>query len=107
MPLNDGCRRCPSWVQALKFTSATRVRAAALSRNLGGTLGAAFLGAVLTYSLAHATNGETITPGQMRALLDGMGAVISDAKEVRLALQHTLHATFTAMLLIATLIGPD
>ena len=76
------------------------------SRNLGSTLGAAVLGAVLTYGLAHTTTGQTISPEQMRALLNGTGAVISDAEEVRLALQHALHATFIAMLLIAALIVP-
>ncbi|MGO4436425.1 MDR family MFS transporter [Rhizobium sp. RAF56] len=76
------------------------------SRNLGSTLGAAVLGAVLTYGLTHATNGQAITPEQMRALLNGTGAVISDAEEIRLALQQALHATFIAMLLIAILIVP-
>jgi MFS family permease len=76
------------------------------SRNLGSTLGAAVLGAVLTYGLAHTTNGQAIAPEQLRALLNGTGAVISDAEEIRLALQHALHATFIAMLLIAALIVP-
>lgn len=77
------------------------------SRNLGSTLGAAVLGAVLTYGLAHATNGEAITPEQIRALLNGTEAAISGTDEVRLALQHALHATFVAMLLLAVLIVPS
>ncbi|RCW83013.1 MDR family MFS transporter [Phyllobacterium bourgognense] len=76
------------------------------SRNLGSTLGAALLGAVLSYGLAHTTNGHSITPEQLRGLLNGTIAVISDAEEIRLALQHALHATFIAMLLIAMLIVP-
>ena len=76
------------------------------SRNLGSTLGAALLGAVLSYGLTHATNGQTITPEQMRALVNGTGAIIIDAEGVRLALQNALHATFVAMLMIAVLIVP-
>ena len=76
------------------------------SRNLGSTLGAAVLGAVLTYGLAHATNGQPITPEQIRSLLNGTGATIGGIGEIRLALQHALHATFIAMLLIAALIVP-
>jgi EmrB/QacA subfamily drug resistance transporter len=76
------------------------------SRNLGSTLGAAVLGAVLTYGLSHANNGQAITPEQLRALLNGTGAVINDGEEVRLALQQALHSTFTVMMLIAALIVP-
>ncbi|MGJ7039536.1 MFS transporter [Shinella sp. BE166] len=76
------------------------------SRNLGSTLGAAVLGAVLTYGLAHSTNGQPITPEQLRALLNGTGTVMADGETIRLALQHALHSTFVAMLLIAALIVP-
>lgn len=74
------------------------------SRNLGSTLGAAVLGAVLTYGLAHSTNGQQITPEQLRGLLNG--TVMADGEAIRLALQHALHSTFVAMLLIAALIVP-
>ncbi|MCO5066260.1 MAG: MFS transporter [Rhizobiaceae bacterium] len=76
------------------------------SRNLGSTLGAAVLGAVLAYGLAHATNGQTISPEQIRALLDGTGAAIGSTEEIRLALQQALHATFITMLLFAAMIVP-
>ncbi|MDQ0319055.1 EmrB/QacA subfamily drug resistance transporter [Pararhizobium capsulatum DSM 1112] len=76
------------------------------SRNLGSTLGAAVLGAVLTYGLAHSTNGQPITPEQLRSLLNGTGVVLADGEAIRLALQQALHATFIAMLLIAALIVP-
>jgi EmrB/QacA subfamily drug resistance transporter len=75
------------------------------SRNLGSTLGAAVLGAVLAYGLAHSTNGQPITPEQLRALLNGTGALASGA-DIRFALQDALHATFEGMLLIAVLIVP-
>lgn len=76
------------------------------SRNLGSTLGAAVLGAVLTYGLAHANNGQAITPEQLRALLNGTGAALGGGDEIRLALQQALHATFMVMMLIAVLIIP-
>ncbi|PKA45162.1 MFS transporter (plasmid) [Rhizobium sullae] len=76
------------------------------SRNLGSTLGAAVLGAVLTYGLAHTASGQAITPEQLRALLNGTGAVVSSAEELRLALQHALHSTFLVMLVTAVLIVP-
>jgi EmrB/QacA subfamily drug resistance transporter len=76
------------------------------SRNLGSTLGAAVLGAVLTYGLSHANNGQAITPEQLRALLNGTGMALGRGEEIRLALQHALHATFIVMMLIAVLIVP-
>ncbi|MBB4227277.1 MFS transporter [Rhizobium mongolense] len=76
------------------------------SRNLGSTLGAAVLGAVLTYGLAHTASGQAITPEQLRALLNGTGAVVTSAEELRLVLQHALHSTFLVMLVTAVLIVP-
>ncbi len=77
------------------------------SRNLGSTLGAAILGAVLTYGLTHSTNGHPITPEQLRGLLEGTGAIMVDGEAILLALQYALHSTFVAMLLIAILIVPS
>lgn len=76
------------------------------SRNLGSTLGAAMLGAILTYGLAHTFNGAAITPEQLRALLNGTGAVTGNSQQVQQALQEALHLTFLAMLFIAVLIVP-
>ncbi|KQQ38137.1 MFS transporter [Rhizobium sp. Leaf306] len=76
------------------------------SRNLGSTLGAAILGAVLSWGLVHTTSGQAITTDQLRALLNGTGLVSGDAEAVRLALQDGLHATFLTMLLFAVLIVP-
>ncbi|MDX3975010.1 MDR family MFS transporter [Shinella sp.] len=76
------------------------------SRNLGSTLGAAVLGAVLTYGLANSTNGQPITPEQLRGLLNGAGEMMTGGEAIRLALQHALHSTFVVMLLIAVLIVP-
>lgn len=76
------------------------------SRNLGSTLGAAVLGAVLTYGLAHAAGGQLITPDQLRALLNGSGLAAGEIEPIRLALQGALHATFVTMLLMTLLIVP-
>ena len=75
------------------------------SRNLGSTLGAAVLGAILTYGLANANHGEAITSEQLRDLLNGAKMLV-DRQELRLVLQYALHSTFVAMLLIAVLIVP-
>lgn len=76
------------------------------SRNLGSTLGAAILGAVLAYGLANSTDGQSITAEQLRALLNGTGVMMPDAESIRLALQHALHSTFIVMLVFAVLIVP-
>jgi EmrB/QacA subfamily drug resistance transporter len=90
-----------SWSQRGSATASN-----VFSRNLGSTLGAAVLGAVLTYGLAHSTNGQPITPEQLRGLLDGTATALGDGEAIRLALQQALHATFLVMLVIAVLIVP-
>ena len=71
------------------------------SRNLGSTLGATILGAVLNYSLAHRAPGtEAVAFEQIRQLLDHTGLVAADAV-IRDALAHALHTTFWAVFLIA------
>lgn len=75
------------------------------SRNLGSTLGAAILGAVLAYGLAHANSGDVITSEQIRELINDSGTVL-DQQGLRQALHHALHAIFVAMMLIAVLIIP-
>ncbi len=71
------------------------------SRNLGSTLGATVLGAVLNYSLAHhAAGGDTVAFDQIRQLLDHPGLVAGDAA-IRDALAGALHITFWAVFLIA------
>jgi EmrB/QacA subfamily drug resistance transporter len=82
------------------------------SRNLGSTLGAAMFGAVLNYGLAHAPGAHAIDPGALRQLLDAAsgaggapapGAVTPADAAVRLVLHHSLHLTFSSILLIALL----
>jgi hypothetical protein len=68
------------------------------SRNLGSTLGA-----VLNASLAHRVNRVgTVTPDQLRQLLDRPGSVVGEAV-VRAALGQSLHLTFRAVFLMAVL----
>ena len=72
------------------------------SRNLGSTLGATVLGAVLNLGLAHGgTGGAAVTSEQLRRLLDQGGAAGEAA--VRAALGASLHLTFWAVLGIAVL----
>ncbi len=73
------------------------------SRNLGSTLGATVLGAVLNISLAHGGAGTAaVNFDEIRHLLDHPGAAIGDAA-VRVALGQSLHLTFWAVFLIAAL----
>ncbi len=71
------------------------------SRNLGSTLGATVLGAVLNLSLTHAgPDGQAVTSDQLRSLLERPGIAVGDAA-ARLGLAHALHLTFWAVLAIA------
>jgi MFS family permease len=72
------------------------------ARNLGSTLGASVLGAVLNYGLNHSSGSGSISSDQMRQLLEGEPT--AGVADVQLALQHSLHLTFGAMLLISLLI---
>jgi EmrB/QacA subfamily drug resistance transporter len=67
------------------------------ARNLGSTLGAAVLGAVLNASLARGHSGSL---QDIERLLHGQGAGI-DAVASRTGLAHGLHLTFWGVLLIA------
>jgi MFS family permease len=70
------------------------------SRNLGSTLGATVLGAVLNYTLSHQQTGATkVGFGQIRDLLDNPGLVADDG--VRAVLGSALHVTFWGIMVIA------
>jgi hypothetical protein len=74
------------------------------SRNLGSTLGATVFGAVLNYGLGHAPGAGGITADQLRQVLDsGSGSQSGDAV-VRFALQHSLHMTFSTLLVTSLLV---
>jgi EmrB/QacA subfamily drug resistance transporter len=71
------------------------------SRNLGSTLGATLLGAVLNHGLTRSLGPASVTSDQLRHLLDtSPGIEIGDAA-IRLALQQSLNLTFWAMLVLA------
>ena len=70
------------------------------ARNLGSTLGAASLGALLDADLSR-TGASAGTFDRVRRLLDG-GVAIGDAP-TRLVLAHALHATFEGVFALAVL----
>ncbi len=71
------------------------------SRNLGSTLGATALGAVLNISLAHrGTGAAAVHFDQIRQLLDHARTGAGD-DAIRAALGQSLHLTFWAVFLIA------
>ncbi len=72
------------------------------SRNLGATLGATVLGAVLNISLAHGRGGTAVGPDDLRHLLDRSGTVLADAA-TRAALGQSLHLTFWAVFAVGVL----
>lgn len=71
------------------------------SRNLGSTLGAAIMGAVLNFGLGQASAGQGVSEDQLRQLLGRAGDVVAAEGSVRLVLQSGLHLTFIAMLVLA------
>ena len=73
------------------------------SRNLGSTLGATVLGAVLNHGLARAMGGLSVTSDQLRQLLETPSTAIPGDAALRLGLQHSLNLTFWAMLAMAVM----
>jgi EmrB/QacA subfamily drug resistance transporter len=76
------------------------------SRNLGGTLGATVLGAVLNHGLSRSLGASSVTSEQLRHLLGATPGFMTGDAAVRVALQQGLNLTFWAMLAmsIATVI---
>jgi EmrB/QacA subfamily drug resistance transporter len=75
------------------------------ARNLGSTLGATVLGAVLNYGLTHAKGVRPVTSDQLGQLLaTPHHASVGGDVAVGLVVQHSLHLTFWAMLGISALI---
>jgi len=64
------------------------------ARNLGSTLGATALGAVLNYGLTHANGGKSITSEQLRRLLEAPRGTMTAHSGIGLALQQSLNLTF-------------
>ena len=72
------------------------------SRNLGSTLGATVLGAVLNFSLSMGGPSGPVDADQIRLLLDHSAGSVSDAV-VQAALDLSLHYTFWGVFLISVL----
>jgi MFS family permease len=72
------------------------------ARNLGSTLGATVLGAVLNLSLALGDGSRSVDADQIRRLLDHSVASAGDAA-LRASLGQALHVTFWGVFLIAAL----
>jgi MFS family permease len=72
-------------------------------RNLGSTLGAAVLGAVLNYGLTHSPGVAGVTSDQLRDVIEGGANGDPAITAIRAALQDSLHMTFWAMFVIALL----
>lgn len=70
------------------------------SRNLGSTLGATLLGAVLNHGLSGSGTVAPVTSDQLRELLHSPGLTGGDAA-IRLALQQALNLTFWAVLVLS------
>jgi EmrB/QacA subfamily drug resistance transporter len=70
------------------------------SRNLGSTLGATLLGAVLNHGLSRSGTLAPVTSDQLRQLLHSPGLTAGDAA-IRLSLEHALNLTFWAMLMLS------
>jgi EmrB/QacA subfamily drug resistance transporter len=69
------------------------------ARNLGSTLGATALGAVLNYGLARSEVGRAVSSEELRALLQGGAGAAAGA--ARATLEHALHLTFWAVFAIS------
>jgi Na+/melibiose symporter-like transporter len=69
------------------------------SRNLGSTLGATLLGAVLNHSLAASGTTAPVTSDQLRQLLNGHDPAATDAA-IRSALTEGLNLTFWVMFVL-------
>jgi EmrB/QacA subfamily drug resistance transporter len=70
------------------------------ARNIGSTLGATLLGAILNRGLSHANEGKAVTSDQIRGLLEAPAGSVTHTA-IGAALQQSLNATFWAMLVIS------
>src|SRR5579863_5110522 len=70
------------------------------SRNVGSTLGATLLGAILNHGLSRSGTAAPVTSDQLRQLLHSPGLNTGDAA-VHLALNQSLNLTFWGMLVLS------
>ncbi len=89
---------CVAWAQRGAATASN-----IFARNLGSTLGATVLGAVLNGHLAHPGRDAVVSSDQLRRLLDDPRSLGASGEGIRITLQHALHGTFWAVFAIAAL----
>ena len=70
------------------------------SRNIGSTLGATVLGAVLNHGLNRSGTLAPVTSDQLRQLLNA-AALTAGASQIRAAMEQALNLTFWAMLVLS------
>ena len=88
-----------SWAQRGSATASN-----VFARNLGSTLGASALGAVLNYGLTHSGIARDDIEASLRELLSNPSAVSITQSSMREALQHSLHLTFWAIFVLSLVI---
>jgi Na+/melibiose symporter-like transporter len=71
------------------------------SRNLGSTLGATALGAVLNHGLTRSVGVTSLTSDRLRQLLETSPGTTPGDAAIRMALQHSLNLTFWAVLAVS------
>jgi hypothetical protein len=74
------------------------------ARNLGSTLGATVLGAVVNFGLDRGAGANGVDADQLRRLIDAPQLAGAATTELVATLQGAMHLMFMAMLLIAVLI---
>jgi hypothetical protein len=84
------------WSQRASVTASN-----VFARNLGSTLGATVLGAMLNYGLAHVSGGIAVTSNQLRQLLEAPRYNVTSIVAIAQALEQSLSFTFRAMLVIS------
>lgn len=74
------------------------------ARNLGSTLGATVLGAVLNYGLSRSKDVGPITSDRLRQILEAPANAVGVDDRIHFALQQSLHLTFWGMFAISLLV---
>jgi MFS family permease len=74
------------------------------ARNLGSTLGATMLGAVVNFGLGRGTGESSVSADQLRRLIEAPEHLGGDATQLLTTLAAALHLMFQSMLLVTVLI---
>ena len=74
------------------------------ARNLGSTLGATVLGAVVNFGLSRGSGGSSVNADQLRRLIETPDHLGADVTQLLATLDAALHLMFQSMLLVTVLI---